>query len=77
MEQLRGRKRGIDLRVAIQGELGSNSHMATVAMLGNEGEVEIIACSVSAEVLAKVHAPIGLPIGSQTVAEIAVSVVAE
>jgi prephenate dehydratase len=56
MKQLRGRKRGIGLRVAIQGELGSNSHMATVAMLGNEGEVEIIACAVSAQVLAKVVA---------------------
>jgi prephenate dehydratase len=56
MKQLRGRKRGIGLRVAIQGEFGSNSHMATVAMLGNEGEVEIIACAVSAQVLAKVVA---------------------
>src|SRR6266702_5424654 len=32
--------------------MGSNSHMATVAMLGDE--LEIIACNVSAEVLAKV-----------------------
>src|ERR1700730_4215545 len=56
MKQLHGRKRGIGLRVAIQGEFGSNSHMATVAMLGNEGEVEIIACAVSAQVLAKVVA---------------------
>jgi prephenate dehydratase len=56
MKQLRGRKRGNGLRVAIQGEFGSNSHMATVAMLGNEGEVEIIACAVSAQVLAKVVA---------------------
>jgi prephenate dehydratase len=42
------------LRVAIQGELGSNSHMAAVEMLGNQGEVELIACTVSAQVLAKV-----------------------
>jgi prephenate dehydratase len=42
------------LKIAIQGELGSNSHMATLAMLGNENSLEIIACSVSAEVLAKV-----------------------
>ncbi len=40
------------MRIAIQGEMGSNSHMATVAMLGDE--LEIIACNVSAEVLAKV-----------------------
>jgi prephenate dehydratase len=39
------------LKVAIQGELGSNSHMAAREMLG---EVEIVACAVSAEVLAKV-----------------------
>src|SRR6266581_1061358 len=54
MKQLSAQKRGIGLRVAIQGELGSNSHMATVEMLGNQGDVEIIACSVSAQVLAKV-----------------------
>src|ERR1700724_1971219 len=54
MKQLSGQKRGIGLRVAIQGEVGSNSHMATVEMLGNQGDVEIIACMVSAQVLAKV-----------------------
>jgi prephenate dehydratase len=42
--------------VAIQGELGSNSHMATLAMLGDVGGVEIVACTVSAQVLAKVVA---------------------
>jgi prephenate dehydratase len=42
------------LKIAIQGELGSNSHMATVAMLGNENELEIIACALSGEVFAKV-----------------------
>src|ERR1700756_4128270 len=42
------------LKIAIQGELGSNSHMATMAMLGNESELEIIACSLSGEVFAKV-----------------------
>ena len=54
MKQLSAQKRGIGLRVAIQGEFGSNSHMATVEMLGNQGGVEIIACSVSAQVLSKV-----------------------
>jgi prephenate dehydratase len=44
------------LKVAIQGELGSNSHMATVEMLGSREELEIIACTVSAHVLAKVLA---------------------
>lgn len=38
------------MKIAIQGELGSNSHMATLRMLEN---AEIVACSVSAEVLAK------------------------
>lgn len=42
------------MKVAIQGEMGSNSHMATVAMLGNLSGLEIIACTVSAEVMAKV-----------------------
>jgi prephenate dehydratase len=42
--------------VAIQGELGSNSHMATVEMLGSRAELEIVACTVSAQVLAKVIA---------------------
>jgi prephenate dehydratase len=44
------------LKVAIQGELGSNSHMATVEMLGNQSALEIIPCTVSAQVLAKVVA---------------------
>ena len=35
-------------RIAIQGERGSNSHMAALEMLG---EVEVIPCSVSAEVI--------------------------
>jgi prephenate dehydratase len=43
-----------DLKVAIQGELGSNSHMATLAMMSNHKDLEIIACTVSAQVLAKV-----------------------
>src|ERR1700729_3872796 len=42
---------GVAMRVAIQGELGSNSHMAALAMLG---EGEIVPCSLSSEVLAKV-----------------------
>jgi prephenate dehydratase len=42
------------LKVAIQGELGSNSHMATVEMLGNQSDLTIVACTVSAQVLAKV-----------------------
>lgn len=41
-----------DLHVAIQGELGSNSHMAALAMLG--AGVSILACPVSVEVLARV-----------------------
>ena len=35
-------------RIAIQGERGSNSHMAALEMLG---AVEVVACSVSAEVI--------------------------
>ncbi|HEY6373936.1 MAG TPA: prephenate dehydratase domain-containing protein [Edaphobacter sp.] len=44
------------MKIAIQGELGSNSHMATMAMPGNENGLEIIACNVSAEVVARVVA---------------------
>jgi prephenate dehydratase len=44
------------LKIAIQGELGSNSHMATVEMLGNQSGLEIIPCAVSSQVLAKVVA---------------------
>lgn len=39
------------MKIAIQGEMGSNSHMAALEMLG---DVEIVPCNVSAEVLAKV-----------------------
>jgi prephenate dehydratase len=36
--------------------MGSNSHMAAAEMLGNQSGLEIIACTVSAQVLAKVVA---------------------
>jgi prephenate dehydratase len=49
-----GRNGVFALKVAIQGELGSNSHMAAVEMLGNQNGLEIIPCTVSAQVLAKV-----------------------
>jgi len=43
------------LRIAIQGELGSNSHMATMSMLGNEvADLSILPCNISAEVMARV-----------------------
>jgi len=42
---------GVLGRIAIQGERGSNSHMAAVEMLG---DVEVVPCSVSAEVIAAV-----------------------
>ena len=40
------------MKIAIQGELGSNSHMAALAMLGDTlgSEMEIVACAMSAEV---------------------------
>lgn len=48
---------GSFLKIAIQGELGSNSHMATMSMLGNEiPDLRIIPCNVSAEVMARVVA---------------------
>jgi len=51
---LRDRTIGAGLgRIAIQGERGSNSHMAAVEMLG---EVEVVPCSVSAEVVEAVLA---------------------
>jgi len=41
------------LRIAIQGERGSNSHMAVLEMMrGTESAVEVVSCSVSAEVIA-------------------------
>ncbi|MCL2660557.1 MAG: prephenate dehydratase [Acidobacteriaceae bacterium] len=45
------------LKIAIQGELGSNSHMAAVEMLqklGGEVPLKIVACALSDEVFAKV-----------------------
>lgn len=39
-------------RIAIQGERGSNSHMATLEMLG---EVEVVPCAVSADVFAAIR----------------------
>jgi prephenate dehydratase len=56
LKAISANKEVFELKVAIQGELGSNSHMATVAMLGNQNGLEIIACTLSAQVLAKVVA---------------------
>jgi prephenate dehydratase len=43
------------LRIAIQGELGSNSHMAALRMLGQDHQLEIAACALSAEVFEHVE----------------------
>jgi xanthine dehydrogenase accessory factor len=53
-----------------------------VGMIGSRRKVRLIfedllSKGLSPEALERVHAPLGLPIGSQTVAEIAVSIVAE
>ncbi|MCC6418608.1 MAG: XdhC family protein, partial [Gemmataceae bacterium] len=53
-----------------------------VGMIGSKRKIRLIyedlrARGVPAEALAKVHAPLGFAIGSQTVPEIAVSIVAE
>jgi xanthine dehydrogenase accessory factor len=62
-------------------------HLATtpagyVGMIGSKRKIkliyeDLIAKGIAAEALAKVHAPLGFHIGSQTVPEIAVSIVAE
>jgi len=44
------------LKIAIQGELGSNSHMAALAMLHDIADVDIVPCAVSAEVFERVIA---------------------
>jgi len=53
-----------------------------VGMIGSKRKIKMIyedllAKGLAADVLAKVHAPLGLDIGSQTVPEIAISIVAE
>jgi prephenate dehydratase len=42
------------VKVAIQGELGSNSHMAALAMLAGADNIEIVPCALSAEVFERV-----------------------
>lgn len=53
-----------------------------VGMIGSKRKIKLIfddllVAGVSSEALAKVHAPVGIDIGSQTVPEIAVSILAE
>jgi xanthine dehydrogenase accessory factor len=60
----------------------ASSACGYVGMIGSRRKIKLIfedlmARGVSAEALARIHAPLGLDIGSQTVAEIAVSIVAE
>ena len=49
---------GLPVKIAIQGELGSNSHMAALAMLRDvaAAELEIAACATSGEVFERVVA---------------------
>jgi prephenate dehydratase len=44
------------MRIAIQGERGSNSHMAALAMLADVRPLELVPCAVSAEVFEAVVA---------------------
>ena len=53
-----------------------------VGMIGSKRKIkmifeDLIAKGIAPEQLERVHAPLGIPIGSQTVPEIAVSIVAE
>ena len=59
-----------------------NTRAAFVGMIGSRRKIRLIFDDllregISAEALKRVHAPLGLDIGSQTVPEIAVSIVAE
>ncbi len=43
------------MRIAIQGELGSNSHMAAAEMFAREGrQIDVVGCAVSSDVLSQV-----------------------
>ncbi|HVS37153.1 MAG TPA: XdhC family protein [Gemmataceae bacterium] len=60
----------------------ASSRCGYVGMIGSKRKIklifdDLIARGVAAEALARVHAPLGLEIGSQTVPEIAVSITAE
>ncbi len=60
----------------------ATTHAGYVGMIGSKRKIKLIyddllARGVPADALDKVHAPLGLDIGSQTVPEIAVSIVAE
>ena len=60
----------------------ASSACGYVGMIGSKRKIklifdDLISRGVSAEALARVHAPLGFEIGSQTVPEIAVSIVAE
>jgi xanthine dehydrogenase accessory factor len=60
----------------------AGSQAGYVGMIGSKRKIKLIyedllARGISEEALAKVHAPLGFAIGSQTVPEIAISIVAE
>lgn len=67
-------------RECLEKVLGGN--FAYVGMIGSRGKVKavkesLLRAGVLPEILEQVHAPIGLPIGGQTPAEIAVSIAAQ
>ncbi|MER3417339.1 MAG: hypothetical protein C4297_14185 [Gemmataceae bacterium] len=60
----------------------AQSEAGYVGLIGSKRKIrlifnDLVARGVSAQALARVHAPVGLDIGSQSVTEIAVSIVAE
>ena len=60
----------------------ANSNARYIGMIGSKRKIRLIfedlrRDGISEEVLKRVHAPLGFDIGSQTVPEIAVSIVAE
>lgn len=60
----------------------ANTKAGYVGMIGSKRKIrmifeDLVAKGISEGTLARVHAPLGFPIGSQTVPEIAISIVAE
>ncbi len=60
----------------------ANSPAGYVGMIGSRRKIkmifeDLVARGIPSEALARVHAPLGFPIGSRLVPEIAISIVAE
>ncbi|MBO8162769.1 MAG: XdhC family protein [Brevibacillus sp.] len=58
-------------------EAAVNQGMRYIGLLGNQSRLKMVAAAIRPELAARIHCPVGLPLGAETAEEIAFSIVSE